>query len=88
MGPANYNSDMNAADKEAELLLVIPTGDPECPLTVELGWWNPDAGRWEGEWRFTVEDGGAPSVLSAMDPIAWAALPPLDEYLYGMIVRH
>lgn len=78
----NYNPDMTAADQTAEnLLLVVPTGDAKSPLMVELGRWNADAGRWEGEWRFTVTDTGAPTPLADMDPVAWATVPEIDASL-------
>ena len=73
----NYNADMDAADKEAEkLLLVIPTGEPDVPLTVQLGSWGSILGRWEGDWRH-----GASSI-SDKDPIAWATVPEIDAGLY------
>jgi hypothetical protein len=73
----NYNPDMSAADQAAEsLLLVVPTGDAEAPLCVELGRWDTDAGRWEGEWRHV--DGP----IAAGDPIAWAVVPEIDDELY------
>lgn len=72
----NYNPDMTAADQTAEsLLLVVPTGDAEAPLCVELGRWDNDAKRWEGEWRHV--DG----LISDNDPIAWAAVPAIDDSL-------
>jgi hypothetical protein len=73
----NYNPDMSAADKDAEsLLLVVPTGNPEYPLGVELGRWDTADVRWEGEWRHV--DGP----ISGNDPIAWAAIPEIDDSLY------
>jgi hypothetical protein len=79
----NYTPDMTAADKEAEsLLLVVPTGDAECPLTVELGRWDAAEDRWEGEWRHTETLDRVPTALSQNDPIAWAEVPEIDAGLY------
>lgn len=78
----NYNPDMSAADKEAEsLLLVVPTGNSEHPLMVELGRWDENTEEWTGEWRHTDEH-------EESDPIAWAAIPEIDPGLYPKTEAH
>lgn len=73
---SNYNTDMDAAHKTAEtLLLVIPTGDADHPLTVEIGNW--DGEEWTGEWRHTE------MAYCENDPIAWAPVPEIDAELYA-----
>lgn len=84
----NYNPDMSAADKEADnLLLVIPTGDPDHPLMVEQGRWDADDQRWEGEWRHwcTDETHAQPVAAALNDPIAWAAIPEIDASLFQLV---
>lgn len=80
----NYNPDMSAADKESEsLLFVVPTGDADTPLTIELGYWDAAANRWTGEWRHTEDpETHELSMLAQNDPIAWAPVPEIDDSLY------
>lgn len=93
----NYNPDMSAgvaavADKPigTDILLVVPTGEDDCPLTVTMGYWDPATERWEGDWRhFCVYDEGGPSHeptdMAGNDPIAWAFPPEIDPELYALI---
>lgn len=67
---------MTAAPQGEELLLLIPTGDEEEPFLVELGRWDETAGfggAWVGAWR-EYDD-----AVSEEDPIAWAAMPEVDD---------
>ena len=70
---ANYNRSMKTAPKETILLLVIPTADPEEP-EVELGWWDKELKRWEGDWRYYKGEDGYPDA----EPYGWAHVPDVD----------
>jgi hypothetical protein len=69
---------MKRAPRNRELLLLVPTGETETPLTREVGWWDAELKRWEGDWRYY--DG--PVGYAKAEPIGWAELPEIDaEFL-------
>lgn len=90
----NYNPDMAAgiaavSDKPVgtDILLVIPTGEDEYPLAVEMGYWDPAMGSWQGEWRHRCTDEACqePTIQAGNDPIAWAFPPEIDPDLHALI---
>lgn len=92
----NYNPDMSAAiaavaDKPVgtDILLVVPTGEDECPLTVTMGYWEPALESWQGEWRYCCTDEACqePTAMAGNDPIAWAFPPEIDPELHALIAR-
>ena len=71
---ANYNRSMKKAPRDEELLLLVPTRDPEEPIAVEIGWWDKKSKRWEGDWRHDESE----SSWAQADPFAWAEIPDID----------
>lgn len=71
---ANYSSDFTDAPKDRQLILLVPTGYPDDPIAIELGWWDEDDGRWEGGWRCFDDVGG----YQEADPIGWCKAPEID----------
>lgn len=47
----NFKTDFENADRENELLLVIPTGDLEQPIELSVGWWDDEIEGWVGHWQ-------------------------------------
>jgi hypothetical protein len=82
MHMSKYDRTMDNAHQDGrELLLLVPTGDPDAPLTQEVGWWDEELDRWEGDWRYYDGDGG----YADREPIAWADLPAIDQEYYDQI---
>jgi hypothetical protein len=82
MHMSKYDRAMDKAHLDGrELLLLVPTGDPDAPLTQEVGWWDEELDRWEGDWRYYDGDGG----YADREPIAWANLPVIDQAFYDQI---
>jgi hypothetical protein len=76
---ANFTAGLDKAPRDGrELLLVVPTGEKEMPLTREVGWYDGELRRWEGDWRYYEGEGG----YARAEPIAWAELPSIDEALF------
>jgi len=80
-----WNADMSAAPKDAEMVLVlIPTGDDECPYLLELAQWNDlnsDEERWDGIWRHMV---GGFDGINDREPFAWALPPDVTDDLAAL----
>jgi hypothetical protein len=50
---------MNRAPRDGrELLLLLCTGDDETPIAREVGWWDHELKRWEGDWKYYDGEGG------------------------------
>ena len=72
----NWNRDLDEAPQDGtELLLLIPTGDPDMPLAADVGMWDQNMGQWAGPWRNSDGEGAYPHA----EPIAWAYLPDYDD---------
>jgi hypothetical protein len=80
----SYNRDMDAAPLDELLLLLVPTGDPSYPITVEIGSWDERQQRFVGSWRWYDEDeeGNYPN----SDPIAWREIPEIDPEIAASFV--
>lgn len=68
----NFNTDMSAAPRDEVLVLAIPSGDAEEPVSLFTGSWDDEEGRWYGAWC-ELED------LADFDPVGWAATPEVSE---------
>jgi hypothetical protein len=79
---SNYSAEMNRGPRDCELLLVVPTGEIETPLTREVGWWDAKLRRWEGDWRYY--DG--PDGYAKAEPVGWAELPEIDGSFLEVVV--
>jgi hypothetical protein len=76
---ATYSRAMKKAPRDHQLLLLVPTGDPQEPIATEIGGW--DGKRWEGDWRYDESAGN----WAKAGPIAWAEPPEIDvEILMGL----
>jgi hypothetical protein len=72
----NFNRAMPHAPRDGrEMLLLVCTGEEETPITREVGWWDRELKRWEGDWRYYNGEGGYPQA----EPIGWATLPEIDQ---------
>jgi len=71
----NYNRDMSEAPRDEEILLLLPTGNSEAPLEVDKGWWDMEAKRWEGTWRYMEGEGA----YADAEPIGFCEIPDIDD---------
>jgi hypothetical protein len=72
----NFDRSMSRAPRDdRELLLLVCTGEDETPITREVGWYDHELKRWEGDWRYY--DG--PNGYAQAEPIGWAELPEIDQ---------
>jgi hypothetical protein len=87
-----YSRDMEAgkkASQEDRIILLIPTGDPEAPISAEIGIWDERLQRFEGEWRYVeVQQDDDPLVdFAKSDPIAWCHVPAIPADIMDQIVK-
>lgn len=80
-----WDTDMESGQSEGAVLLKVPTGDPEEPISYEIGEWDEDEQRWHGAWRNTEGEEGD---YSKQEPVAWCYLPDVDDDIaeeYGLL---
>jgi hypothetical protein len=63
----NYNRAMPEATRDGtELILLVCTDDDAMPVAREIGWYETEIGRWEGDWPYYDGEGG----YAKAEPIA------------------
>jgi hypothetical protein len=80
-----FSTNMDEAPKDGTpVLLLVPTGDSEDPLAVEMGYWDATENRWTGEWRHEVTKEGSdtPTEYAKTDPVGWGDVPEIEPAVY------
>lgn len=78
---STYSRAMKKAPRDRQLLLLVPTGDPDDPIATEVGWWGGK--RWEGDWRYDESAGN----WAKANPIAWAEPPEIDAEIVMTLAK-
>lgn len=62
----DFKTDFENAPRDGEqMLMAIPTGDPDAPIELSVGWWDDEYQMWTGHWQ-SIEG------LEEVQPIAYA----------------
>jgi hypothetical protein len=80
---ANYSERVANAPRDGrDLILLVCTDDEEAPIAIELGYWDEELKRFDGDWRYLPESKGG---YARSEPIGYREVPPIDQEFFDLI---